>query len=58
LSAQELIKLVENDGALVIWDGLDEVLVHLDPNPARCSRASSSGSCRPQKRASCDVGGC
>src|SRR5262249_28445331 len=31
LSAQELIGLVEN-GALVIWDGLDEVLVHLDAN--------------------------
>ena len=31
LSPQELIGLVEN-GALVIWDGLDEVLVHLDAN--------------------------
>jgi WD40 repeat protein len=35
LSAQELIKLVENEGALVIWDGLDEVLVHLDANPGQ-----------------------
>src|SRR6185369_1529319 len=32
LTSQELIKLVEDDGALVIWDGLDEVLVHLDIN--------------------------
>jgi len=35
LSAPELIGLVENEGALVIWDGLDEVLVHLDPNPGQ-----------------------
>jgi hypothetical protein len=30
----ENYKLVE-DGALVIFDGLDEVLVHLTPNPGR-----------------------
>ncbi|HYL74198.1 MAG TPA: TIR domain-containing protein [Bryobacteraceae bacterium] len=35
LSAQELINLVQKDGALVIWDGLDEVLVHLDPHPGQ-----------------------
>ncbi|HZT34658.1 MAG TPA: TIR domain-containing protein, partial [Nitrososphaera sp.] len=32
LTASELIGLVQNQGALVIWDGLDEVLVHLDTN--------------------------
>jgi DNA polymerase III delta prime subunit len=32
LTANELIGLVQNQGALVIWDGLDEVLVHLDTN--------------------------
>jgi WD40 repeat protein len=30
LTARELIALVESEGALVIWDGLDEVLVHLE----------------------------
>src|ERR1700682_872238 len=35
LSAQELIGLMQNECALVIWDGLDEVLVHLDPNPGQ-----------------------
>ncbi len=30
LTAPELIALVEKEGALVIWDGLDEVLVHLE----------------------------
>ena len=30
VTARELIDLVENEGAVVIWDGLDEVLVHLD----------------------------
>jgi WD40 repeat protein len=29
LNATELIALVQSEGALVIWDGLDEVLVHL-----------------------------
>jgi WD40 repeat protein/DNA polymerase III delta prime subunit len=32
LGFQELIELVDHAGALVIWDGLDEVLVHLSPN--------------------------
>src|SRR5208283_5617919 len=32
LTAQEVIGLVEKEGALVIWDGLDEVLVHLETN--------------------------
>ncbi len=32
LTANELIGLVQNQGAMVIWDGLDEVLVHLDLN--------------------------
>ncbi len=31
LTASELIRLAQDEGALVIWDGLDEVLVHLDP---------------------------
>jgi WD40 repeat protein len=35
LGAQELIKLVQNEDTLVIWDGLDEVLVHLDPHPGQ-----------------------
>jgi WD40 repeat protein/DNA polymerase III delta prime subunit len=35
LSATELIGLVQNQGALVIWDGLDEVLVHLEPDPGQ-----------------------
>jgi WD40 repeat protein len=30
LTARDVIGLVRNEGALVIWDGLDEVLVHLD----------------------------
>jgi WD40 repeat protein len=32
LTPEELIGLVQNEGALVIWDGLDEVLVHLGDN--------------------------
>src|ERR1035438_509147 len=35
LGAQELIELVLNEDTLVIWDGLDEVLVHLDPHPGQ-----------------------
>ncbi|MBZ5521961.1 MAG: TIR domain-containing protein [Acidobacteriia bacterium] len=35
LNARELINLVQQQGALVIWDGLDEVLVHLDPDPGQ-----------------------
>ena len=31
VQAQELIRLVQEEGALVIFDGLDEVLVHLTP---------------------------
>jgi WD40 repeat protein/DNA polymerase III delta prime subunit len=35
VTPKELTGLVQNEGALVIWDGLDEVLVHLDPNPGQ-----------------------
>lgn len=35
VTAKELIDLVEQEGAVVIWDGLDEVLVHLDDNAGR-----------------------
>ncbi len=31
LAATEVIRLVQQDGAIVIFDGLDEVLVHLSP---------------------------
>ena len=31
LTADEVIRCVQQDGALVIYDGLDEVLVHLSP---------------------------
>ena len=31
LTATEVIRLVQQDGAVVIFDGLDEVLVHLSP---------------------------
>ncbi len=31
LSADEIMRLVQKDGALIIFDGLDEVLVHLSP---------------------------
>jgi WD40 repeat protein len=31
LSASEVVRLVQQDGAVVIFDGLDEVLVHLSP---------------------------
>ena len=32
LTPRDVIGLVRKEGALVIWDGLDEVLVHLDTN--------------------------
>jgi WD40 repeat protein/uncharacterized protein YjbI with pentapeptide repeats len=35
LTAAELIKLVQSEGTLVIWDGLDEVLVHISDNLGR-----------------------
>ncbi len=31
LTAQEVVRLVQQEGALAIFDGLDEVLVHLSP---------------------------
>ncbi len=31
LSGQEVIRLVQEEGAIAIFDGLDEVLVHLSP---------------------------
>jgi WD40 repeat protein len=31
LSAEEVVRLVQQEGALAIFDGLDEVLVHLSP---------------------------
>jgi WD40 repeat protein/uncharacterized protein YjbI with pentapeptide repeats len=35
LNSGDIIRLVQDEGALVIWDGLDEVLVHLDANPGQ-----------------------
>lgn len=35
LTAAEVIRLVRDEGALVIFDGLDEVLVHLSPAAGR-----------------------
>ncbi|MCH7726117.1 MAG: hypothetical protein IH991_06515, partial [Planctomycetes bacterium] len=33
ISGEDIIKLVQQDGAILIFDGLDEKLVHLDENP-------------------------
>ena len=35
VTAEEIIDLVQNDGALILFDGLDEVLVHLEPGPGQ-----------------------
>jgi hypothetical protein len=32
LTPDEIVRLVQRESTLVIWDGLDEVLVHLTPN--------------------------
>ena len=46
VAAAEVVRLVQQEGAIAIFDGLDEVLVHLRFALASFSRASCSASCR------------